>query len=163
MSIPIKTVAAAFACLSFVALPAVADVGAVVEGLVERPLPPMALTVTTSDAGNMLSWEPPLADVGAPLDVYNVYRLVNGVEESLGSVSASQTSFLDGDVALDGNTTYAYYVTSESASGESLPSNLGFEPYPYCQDIIPLDLNPNDVKLYCIWPVPFIGPVVVIH
>lgn len=152
MSIPIKTIVA-FACLSLVTLPAVADVW----GDIDRPLPPMALRVTTSDAGNMLSWEPPLADTGAPLEAYNVYRLVNGVQESLGSVGASTTSYMDSDVTLDGNTTYAYFVTSESAAGESVPSNLAAQPYPWCLDF--LIFGPDvEVNWKCILPLP-VGPL----
>lgn len=162
MSVPMKTVAA-LACLSLAAMPAVGDI--LTEA--QRPLPPMALRVEPSEAGNMLSWQPPLANPGAPLDLYNVYRLANGIRERLDSVSAAQTTYVDGD-APDGNTTYTYFVTAHSANGESPPSNLAAPDYPWCLEIVDWGaiLGPDVehvVQWDCVLPLPLPVPIVKIE
>jgi hypothetical protein len=124
---PILTVALV-ACLPLAALPASADIW----NNVGRPLPPTALTVESSEEGNMLSWDPPLATTGAPIDGYNVYRYVDTQREALGHVGASSTSFLDGGVD-PGNHTYVYFVTSASGQDESVPSNLAT---PGCNNLV---------------------------
>jgi hypothetical protein len=124
---PILTIAL-LACVSLTAFPAAADIW----NTVGRPLPPTALTVERSEAGNMLSWDPPLANPGAPIDAYNVYRYVDTQRESLGSVGSASTSFVDGDVD-PGNHTYVYFVTAASSTGESVPSNLAT---PSCNNLI---------------------------
>ncbi|MFA5944474.1 MAG: hypothetical protein WC876_08420 [Candidatus Thermoplasmatota archaeon] len=96
-----------------------------------------------------MSWDPPLANPGAPLEAYNVYRVVDGVRAQIGSVDPAVTAFVDSDVESNGNSTYIYFVTSESANGESIPSNLASK-YPYCYDII--ILNPPQIRWICILP-----------
>lgn len=106
----------------------------------------------------MLSWDPPLASPGAPLDAYNVYRLVDGIRESLGSVGPGATSYLDGDVDFETHT-YLYFVTAQSDNGESAPSNLATTTYPYCLDIV----GPDGLRKECYEPLPG-GPLsIIIH
>lgn len=129
---------AVLASVSLTALPASADVWTLVNDLVADPvpqpgpLPPTALTAQPSDAGNTLSWDPPLANPGAPLDGYKVYRYLDTTREYLGTVGASSTSYVDSDVD-PGNHTYVYFVTASSADGESAPSNLAM---PGCNNLV---------------------------
>jgi hypothetical protein len=151
LSVPMKSIAA-LACLSLAVLPTAADVW----GETQRPLPPTALVAESAPGANTLSWQPPLASPGAPVEAYNVYRYVDGVREALGSVNASVTSYVDTDV--DPESGYLYFVTAVSAYGESKPSNVAMPGYPWCMNIVPIPpkIPPDDkpINWDCIYPPP---------
>src|SRR5688572_31194390 len=103
------------------------------EAEIERPLPPMAVAADTTDEGVRISWSPPVL---SPVEIlsYGVYRVNGTQQELLRSVADDQTTYLDGSADLD--YVYTYFVTSQSAGAESVPSNPSFAGpnYPYCTE-----------------------------
>ncbi len=82
----------------------------------------VALTGTGVTYAVNLSWNAPTS-TGVTVASYNVYRATGGVS-SYSLLASAKTSTAYTDAAVQGATSYAYYVTSVATDGtESVPSN----------------------------------------
>jgi titin len=94
--------------------------------LVYRPPdPPGDLVVAWGDGSTEVAWSPPVSDGGAVVELYTLYRMVEGEDDfaPIAQLEEGQQSFID--TGLANGLEHEYRVSATNLAGESRPSELG--------------------------------------